>query len=151
MTWRDLAAAARWKAVRSRVWLMLLPVCLCFAAGAVLVNGLGFRLMGATLAVYLGTAPLWGPTMATWLQARRRTWPGHATRWRPTDDGLAIETGDRRSTLPWSTVGDASSWRRGVCVTSGRAVAFIPDRAFSGADHRQEFFAAVQAFMASSR
>ncbi len=151
VTWKDLAAAARHRACRSRVWLLVVPLCLVFLALAVLGPALGLRLVGLVLLVYVGTAPLWGPTAATWLEARRRRWPSHPTRWQATDDGIAIDSQAGSSTLPWSTLTDATSWRRGVSLTYGRAVAFIPRRAFQSNQHRQEFVATAQTFKVTNR
>lgn len=145
MTWKDLASASRHKAVRSRVWLLLAPLLLGLVLLTVVVQGVVFRLAGLVLLVYIGSCPLWGPTAATWLQARRRTWPDAPTRWLPTDSGLAIDGAGRQSTLPWPGLTKVSSWRRGVSLTYGRAVAFIPSRAFSSREHRQAFVDAVHA------
>jgi len=144
VTWRDLAAAARHRAVRSRVWVGLVPVCLVFVAVAVLTEAVVPRVAAMALVVYCATIPLWGPTLATWLQARRRPFPDRPTRWQVTDEGLAIESERGTATLPWVTLTRSSSWRRGVSLTYGRAVAFIPQRAFRSADDRRELLATAE-------
>lgn len=144
VAWTDLAAAARHKAVHSRVWLGLIPVCAGLAALALIAPFPILSAMGVFLVIYIGTCPLWGPTMATWLQARRRSWPNSPTSWTPTSDGLAITSSGGRSTLPWSDLSKVSSWRRGVSLTRGRAVVFVPTRAFSSDDHRRSFVAACE-------
>jgi hypothetical protein len=151
IVWNDLAAAARHKAVHSRVWLGLVPVCLGLAALTVIVPFAVLRVMGALLVVYVATIPLWGPTMATWLQARRRAWPDSPTSWLPTPDGLSISSDAGQSTLPWASLSKVSSWRRGVSMTRGRAVVFVPARAFSGEEHRSSFVTAVEGHVAPGR
>lgn len=144
VVWKDLAAAARHKAVHSRVWLGLAPVCAGLAALTAIAPHAVLRAMGAFLVIYIGTCPFWGPTMATWMQARRRSWPDGPTRWQPTDEGLSISSSAGEATLPWSSLSRVSSWRRGVSVTRGRAVVFVPARAFSSDEHRRSFAAATE-------
>ena len=151
VAWIDLAAAARHKAVHSRVWLGLIPFCMGLAGMAAIAPFAVLRGMGAFLAVYIVTCPLWGPTLATWMQARRRAWPDSPTTWLPTPDGLAISSSGGQSTLPWSSLTKVSSWRRGVSMTRGRAVVFVPARAFSSAEHRRSFVAATEEHVGADR
>lgn len=144
VAWTDLAAAARYKAVHSRVWLGLVLLCGAIAVLGVIAPDAILRAMAAFLVVYIGTCPLWGPTMATWMQARRRSWPGTPTRWQPTAEGMTITSGAGQATLPWSSLSRVRSWRRGVSITRGRAVVFVPARAFSDEEHRRAFVAATE-------
>lgn len=149
VVWTDLAAAARHKAVHSRVWLGLVPFCACLAALTTFAPNPIFLGMGVFLVVYIVTCPLWGPTVATWMQARRRTWPDSPTTWIPTGDGLSISSSGRQATLPWADLSNVSSWRGGVSITRGRAVVFVPARAFSSDEHRQSFVAATESHVAA--
>ncbi len=148
VSWKDLATAARRRAVRTRVWLLVVPLCLMFLLLAVLVDVLVVRALGAVLVVYVGTVPLWGPTVATFLQARHRPLPPRPTRWTVTEAGVSVESEGRQSALPWATLTDASAWRRGVSLRFGRAVAFIPSRAFQSPEHQASFIATAQARLA---
>lgn len=147
LSWKDLAAASRHQAVRSRVWVALVPVGLLLLWAAVVAPLLVLRVMAVLLLLFVVTIPLWAPTAATWMQARRRAWPTTPTKWTVRSDGLAIENHQGRSTLPWSSLTGIDPWRSGVSLRLGRAVAFLPNRAFSSAEHRQAFVARAQALM----
>jgi len=145
LAWTDLAAAARRHAVRSRVWAFLVPLCLLLVALMFVFTWLPARLMFVLVIGFFASSPWWGPTMATWLQARRKTWLDRPTTWTPTDAGITVMNHVGASTLPWATLTTAVSWRRGVSLTYGRAVAFIPVRAFPSADQLKAFVADAQA------
>jgi hypothetical protein len=149
VVWNDLAAAARYRAVHSRVWWGLVPVCALLAAGAVAAPLPLLSVMGIFLVIYIGTCPFWGPTMATWMQARRRDWPDSPTTWVPAADGLSISSSAGQSTLPWTSLNRVIAWRRGVTMAGERAVVFVPERAFSGEEHRRSFVAASQEHIAA--
>ena len=144
VTWTDLAAAARHRAVRSKVWVLIVPLALVGLLLAVIGPAVVVQVIGVLLLAYFATAPLWGPTTATWVQARRRTWTDHPTRWQVTGEGIAIESEAGRQTLPWESLTEVTPWRRGVSLTYGRAVAFIPQRAFSSPAHSRAFSAAAR-------
>lgn len=145
LTWRDLATASRHRAVRSRVWVLLVPLCLLAVAMVVVSDAALARLLGVFLALVIATIPLWGPTTATWMQARHRVWPTSTTSWAVEAAGLSVQSEPGTSTVPWAIVTDVSSWRGGVTLTCGRAALVIPGRAFAGAGHREAFVAAVRA------
>lgn len=147
LTWRDLAAVARRKAVHSRGWVLLAPLCLVFAALALLSPWVAVRVLSLLLAIYIGTVPFWGPTLATWLQARSRTWPDRPTTWTLTEAGVTVATEAGESTLPWTTLTGATSWRRGLSLTYGRAVAFIPVRGFRSDEQREAFLTSVESHL----
>jgi len=151
LAWTDLAAAARRNAVRSWVWAALVPLCLFFMAMAAVFSGVGPRIVAALLIVFAGGIPLWGPTAATRVQARRRPLPSHPTKWTATSSGLVIEREVGQSTLPWSDLTGATSWKRGVSLSYGRSVVFIPSRAFPTAEERGAFVAAAEANLMDRR
>jgi hypothetical protein len=144
LSWQDLATASRHQAVRSRVWLLLVPLCALLVGLAVTAPVPAISVMAVVLVVFVATIPLWGPTAATWMQARHRAWPSTPTRWRVAGEGLAIESQGKQSTLPWASLSRCDPWRRGVSLRCGRASVFIPDRAFRGPEHRQDFVGQVQ-------
>jgi len=144
LAWTDLAAAARRNAVRSWVWALLAPLSAFLVAMMFVFSGPAPRLVGVLLIAFFVSSPLWGPTMATWLQARRKTWPERPTTWVATGAGISVSTDVGETTLPWATLTKVVSWRKGVSLTYGRAVAFIPVRAFRNAEQVRAFVTDAQ-------